>query len=58
MKKTKVLVSAEEAAQLLNLPELALGQLVFDGKLKMYPNLTFCKEKVKSLSHAELERYR
>lgn len=58
MKKNTVLVSSKEAAQILNVPELALGQLAFEGKLTMYPNLSFCKEQVKTLSHTDLKRYR
>lgn len=52
------LLSSQDAAQRLKVPELALGQLAMDGKLKILDNFKFSEEQVAQLANTDLTRYR
>lgn len=49
------LINQDEAAKLLDIPELAIGQCIFDGKLRFISGYKFDKNAVISLKNKQSE---
>ena len=52
------LLTSQEAAERLKVPELALGQLAMDAKLTIQENFKFCEKQISRLENSDLSRYR
>jgi hypothetical protein len=47
------LIDSERAAKILDIPILALGQMMFDGKITIYPGFMYNKEEVIEIAKKE-----